>query len=165
MISESFFEKDVETIMVNALKQIPENSRYAKSVRKTIKLFKKYSSYEKAYNEYFSSNDSTENFDCYDDAGIVNLSLLYGKGNFEKTLLLTASYGSDTDCNCASVGALLGCIYGANAIPEKWITPIGDNFTSDLGSCKISELTKRICKAGRECIKFHAGGMHFTTDI
>jgi ADP-ribosyl-[dinitrogen reductase] hydrolase len=29
--------------------------------------------------------------------------------------------GGDTDTNCAICGALLGAVYGLNAIPERWV--------------------------------------------
>jgi len=168
MIAKAFCENNVENIMLDALKQIPKDSKYARSVRKTIELYKKYPNSENAFKEYLSTKDTSETFHNYWDAGIVNLTLLYGKGDFEKSLLLAASYGHDTDCNCATVGALLGCISGADAIPKKWADPIGDKFASDtkgFENCKISELAQRICKKGREVIKFHRNGMRFTSDL
>ena len=48
---------------------------------------------------------------------------LYGK-DFEECLLLSNACGEDTDCTCATLGALMGIILGASGIPEKWTAPL-----------------------------------------
>ena len=56
-------------------------------------------------------------------------ALLYGKGDFETSILLAANAGYDTDCTAATAGAVLGMLYGADGLPEKWIAPLGDAVT------------------------------------
>ena len=41
--------------------------------------------------------------------------------NFESGLVDTIMRGGDTDTNGAIVGALLGAVYGLDAIPERWV--------------------------------------------
>lgn len=53
-------------------------------------------------------------------------ALLYGEGDFEKSILLSTNAGYDTDSTTATVGATLGLQCGLEQIPQKWITPIGD---------------------------------------
>lgn len=53
-------------------------------------------------------------------------ALLYGNGDFEKSILYAANGGYDTDCTAATAGATIGLICGAEGIPTRWITPIGD---------------------------------------
>jgi ADP-ribosylglycohydrolase len=168
LISASFFENDIETLMMKAIQQIPQNSKYARCVKKAIDCYHRYPDYEDAFNEMLGIKDTSQTFEYFADAAIVNLSILYGKGDFEKSLLIAVIYGHDTDCDCASVGAMIGCIIGADAIPSKWKDPIGDTFycwMKDFNNIKISDLAARICKSGRASMKYHEKGMRFTTKL
>ena len=64
-------------------------------------------------------------FDAPTHVGFVALSLLYGDGDFEKTICIATNCGEDTDCTAGTVGAVYGIIYGDKAMPEKWMKPLG----------------------------------------
>ena len=76
-------------------------------------------------------------------------ALLYGAGDFEKSILLATNAGYDTDCTAATVGATLGLILGDKAIPHRWIEPIGDGVYVGPGiqgirvPATLGELTSR----------------------
>lgn len=76
-------------------------------------------------------------------------ALLYGKGDFTKSLLLAVNGGYDTDCTAATVGATLGLHFGADHIPRDWADPIGEDIYVGPGIVGIrspetlSELTER----------------------
>jgi len=44
--------------------------------------------------------------------------------NLEEALIDTVGRGGDTDTNAAICGALLGAVYGIDAIPEQWLSSI-----------------------------------------
>jgi ADP-ribosylglycohydrolase len=77
-------------------------------------------------------------------------ALLYGENNFERSILLAANAGYDTDCTAATVGATLGLAFGKEGIPAMWSDPIGDGISVGPGIRGISapetltELTERI---------------------
>ena len=50
------------------------------------------------------------------------IGLLYGEGDFEKTMDIATRCGQDSDCNPASTAGVLGVMKGYNAIPEKFRT-------------------------------------------
>jgi hypothetical protein len=64
-------------------------------------------------------------YDAPAHVGFVALSLLYGDGNFEKTICIATNCGEDTDCTAGTVGAVYGIIHGDKAMPEKWMKPLG----------------------------------------
>lgn len=53
-------------------------------------------------------------------------ALLYGEGDFDKSILLGVNCGYDTDCTAATVGATLGLALGREGIPARWSAPIGE---------------------------------------
>ena len=167
MISTAFEEKDVRKIIETALKQIPADSKYAETVRWVIEMHDAGKDWREARNAVVKKYPNACN-PVYADTGIVTLVLLYGGGDFEKTITMAACCGSDTDCDTASVGALVGCIIGASAIPAKWIDPIGDEFRCFVQGSEnwsIADLSKRICTIGRKVAEHHGDGMKFTAPI
>jgi len=80
---------------------------------------------------------------------IVILSLLYSENDFTKTITLAVTSGLDTDCNCATVGSIVGAILGEEKIEGKWKFPLNDRVEVGLSGeseVMISELIERTMK-------------------
>ena len=60
------------------------------------------------------------NIDAKLNGGYVALGLIYGKGDFAKTLEVSTRSGQDSDCNPSSAAGILGVMLGYNRIPEVW---------------------------------------------
>ncbi len=166
MMAAAFYEKSVPKLIQIGLAHVPAGSKYAEVIRLAVDLHAKYPDFHDALKVLKSRYEALSYVDVFVDSGIVTLALLYGDGDFEKSILIAAACGNDTDCNAANVGALIGCINGAKALPAKWIDPIGDDFRCGVKGheqWKISELAERICKAGDAVGRFQGGGMKFST--
>jgi hypothetical protein len=50
--------------------------------------------------------------------------LLYGKGDFTKSIDIATRCGQDADCNPATVGGVLGVMLGYDRIPAFWLHPL-----------------------------------------
>ena len=85
------------------------------------------------------------------------VGLLYGEGDFGKSVCLAVDCGDDTDCTGATCGSVLGIIKGRSGIPKEWIEPIGESIqtvaVNTAGSypkfpVTLDELTDRVlaCK-------------------
>jgi len=98
---------------------------------------------------------------------------LYGAGDFGRAICIANSFGEDTDCTCATLGAIMGIISGASGLPEKWVKPLDDKIetlcidktTGQLWVPRtVTELTDRILRTtplflGREhCDLLNPGG-------
>ena len=62
------------------------------------------------------------------NAQIVALGLLYGEGNYEKTITHAVYPVLDTDCNGATAGSVIGMALGAKALPAKWTDVLNDTL-------------------------------------
>ena len=49
------------------------------------------------------------------------IGLLYGQGDFFKTIDISTRCGQDSDCNPASAAGILGTMMGYSNIPERWM--------------------------------------------
>ena len=79
----------------------------------------------------------TSNFtDCVMNLAFCVHSLLYGEGDFARTIMSVIAFGRDTDCTAATCGAFLGIAKGMAAIPDKWQHLVDDKLIlSDFVSC------------------------------
>lgn len=54
------------------------------------------------------------------NAAYIVLGLLYGNGDFTKTMEVSTRAGQDSDCNPSSAGGILGTMLGYEKIPAYW---------------------------------------------
>ncbi|MBI5834256.1 MAG: ADP-ribosylglycohydrolase family protein [Armatimonadetes bacterium] len=67
-------------------------------------------------------------YDAPSNIGIILIGWLYGEGDFGRSICLATNCGEDADCTAGTLGAILGIIGGASALPDKWLAPIGRNI-------------------------------------
>lgn len=67
------------------------------------------------------------------NAQVVVLGLLWGDGDFGKSICRAVQCGFDTDCNGATVGSVLGAMQGRRALPELWTAPLKDTLHTSVG--------------------------------
>ncbi|MEA5258401.1 ADP-ribosylglycohydrolase family protein [Arcicella aquatica] len=127
----AFVSKDVRYVVQEALKTVPKESNYYKCIADVIKWHKMYpNDWKRTW--YEIQNKWSQDVGCPDgvfapfniDATInsayVVVGLLYGNGDFTKTMEITTRCGQDADCNPSSAGGILGTILGYDAIPAYW---------------------------------------------
>ena len=56
------------------------------------------------------------------------MSLMYGNGDFSKSIQISASCGWDCDCTTGQVGATVGALVGIDNIPKRWKEPLADTL-------------------------------------
>lgn len=127
--SLAFFENNIDTLVCNSLKAIPEESKYAQCVRDVIAGYKAdpddWRSTWDAVTKKWGKTDicvpnHSFNIDAKLNGAYIVLALLYGKGDFEKTMEIAARCGQDSDCNASNAAGVLGVIYGYKGIDERW---------------------------------------------
>jgi ADP-ribosylglycohydrolase len=67
------------------------------------------------------------NIDAKLNGGYVLLGLLYGQGNFARTIRIAMRAGQDSDCNPSSVASILGTWRGRSGIPPRFRHGIAGN--------------------------------------
>jgi len=139
---------NMEDIILGGMGQIPHTSRLYSSLEKVLTDFKNGISQEECFASIHNAYDEYSNHGwCHtiSNAMIVVASLLYGKGDFGKSICMAVETGFDTDCNGATVGSILGMAQGAESIPAYWTEPLHDTLhTSIFGvdTVKISDRVK-----------------------
>ena len=126
MLAQAAVSSNFEEIIQTGLKEIPVTSRLYSEVRNIIGLYYQGKTWEEICANIHSLYDEKTNYGwCHTNANamIVVASLLYGEGDFGKSICLAVQSGYDTDCNGATVGSIFGMARGIDAIDESWIKP------------------------------------------
>jgi hypothetical protein len=132
MYSLAFVSDDIEFIVTEALKTVPEQSTFYKCMADVIHWHKQYPGdwkqawfeCEKKWSEDIGCPDGVFapfNIDAVINSAYIIIGLLYGEGDFYKTIDISTRCGQDSDCNPASSGGILGTILGYGKIPGKWM--------------------------------------------
>jgi len=152
-LSWAFVSDNIEEIIKVGLSVVPKNSRFYEAIKNIIEFKKGGKAFdwvrEYIYETYEKNRKNEEYWHnwCHvlSNAQVVVASLFYSDLSFEKGITNAVSCGLDTDCNGATVGSILGAIYGAKNLPEYWIKPLNDTVESGVSGyniCKISDLAK-----------------------
>lgn len=135
MYALAFISDDIPYIVGEALKTIPAQSKYYQCIHDVIRWWKQYPedwhiTWSLA-NEHYgydiccpSGFNAPFNIDAVINSAYIVIGLLYGNGDFFRTIDIATRCGQDSDCNPASAAGILGTILGFDGIPEYWKTPV-----------------------------------------
>jgi len=151
--SEAFFENDIVSLVKKGLTFINRNTKFAKCIEFVLNEFLNEKNWIIARNRLVTGFGSSDASYVVVNIGITIMALLYGEGDFEKTLLIAVNSGYDTDCTAATACAILGVINGKDRISEFLLEKIGEEI--DTGTIAIEnrkhsiiDLVEETCAAG-----------------
>lgn len=78
------------------------------------------------------------NIDAVINSAYILIGLLYGEGDFYKTMDIATRCGQDSDCNPASAAGILGTVLGYSKIPEYWLKNLREVEDMDFAYTTIS---------------------------
>ncbi len=134
MYAAAFFESDPRRVVEAGLRSIPAESGYAKVIRDVLAWSARHpEDWKKTWRLLTDKWDKDDpcpdgaldsfNIDARLNGAFVALGLLYGNGDFTRTLDVSTRAGQDSDCNPSSAAGILGVMLGYGRIPpalEQW---------------------------------------------
>lgn len=147
MISCAAVTENIEDIILGGLAQIPSTSRLYESVMKIIADYKNGKSYDECYDYIHSVYDEhTDHGWCHtiSNALIVVAALLYGEGDFGRSICCAVGMAFDTDCNGATVGSVLGMRGTDDCISEYWSKPINGKIHTSIFGVGTVDIEKAV---------------------
>ena len=132
MQSAAFVINDLRTLIDIGLSKVPESCHLANYIRATVKAYDDGMSWQDCREMLLKMNEETGLgwFQAPGNVAFTILGLLWGECDFKKSMIIAIDCGDDTDCTGATVGSLLGIMYGMKAIPEDWRRHIGDRIVT-----------------------------------
>jgi len=175
MYSAAFFEKDINKLIDIGIKALPANGRFAATAKEMIALHIKYPTdwkaarQEMAQKYYIDEPIMTKTiWNANLNGACAILAMLYGEGNFQRTLDLSCAMGFDADNQAATVAGLLGVINGMKGLPanlylpvEGWEKPFNDQYINitrfDIPDAKISDIIDQTLKSTIDLVVLKGG--------
>lgn len=145
-ISFAFVETDILAIIEKGLSFLPSQCEYVRAVRVVMDFWEKEKNDWRACVAYIHANFGYDKYPgvCHiiPNIAVMILSLLYGNGDFSRTIQICTMCGWDTDCNAGNVAAIMGVRGGLDAIERKWREPVHDFLacSSVIGSLNIMDI-------------------------
>lgn len=131
MYAAAFFENDPRRIVEAGLATIPAKSPYGLLIADVLAWHKKYpNDWKRVWRLIEEKWDRREpcpsgalrayNIDAKLNGAYIALGLLFGGGDFGKTIEISTRAGQDSDCNPSSAAGILGVALGYKHIPDVW---------------------------------------------
>lgn len=131
MYATAYISDDIDNIVNQGLKTIPAESRFYRAISDVIKWHRQYpDDWKQCWFEFEKKHTSEKgcpegvfnsfNIDACVNAAYVVIGLLYGDGDFYRTMDIATRCGQDSDCNPATAAGILGVVLGYNKIPAYW---------------------------------------------
>ncbi len=152
MISCAAVTDNIENIILGGIAQIPSTSRLYEAVLKIMNYYKNGTSVDDTFNYIHSQYDEhTDHGWCHviSNAMVVTAALLYGEGDFGKSICCAVGMAFDTDCNGATVGSILGMRGTDSCIDKIWANPINNKIHTSIfgvGTVNIDEAVEHTLK-------------------
>ena len=124
--SAAYIYNDLNTLLNIGLSKIPADCRVAKAVNLVREEHAKGTDWKVVRNMLVEQSADIGWFQAPANVAYVVLGLLYGNCDFKKSMILALNCGDDTDCTGATLGSILGIMYGTAGIPADWSVYIGD---------------------------------------
>jgi len=159
MFAAAIYEPDVAKLVDIGAAALPADSKFARTIAFIKELHQRYPDDWRAARaelakRYYLDEKPKSIWSANLNGACAILALLYGDGDFQKTMDLAAAAGFDADNQAATLGALLGMAHGTKAIPHDllypvkgWQLPFNDRYLNrsrrDMPSASIRDLAQR----------------------
>jgi hypothetical protein len=131
MYAVAFFETDPRKVVEAGLACIPARSQYGLLLRDLLDWSAEHpGDWRKVWQLLQAKWDKDDpcpegaltpfNIDAKLNGAYIALGLLYGGGDFDRTMEIATRCGQDSDCNPSSAAGVLGAMIGYSRLPQKY---------------------------------------------
>jgi ADP-ribosylglycohydrolase len=146
LIAASFAVPTARAALDVALTVVPTSSRLAEALRMISAAFDSGLGWDEAIGQIERHFNGYHWIHTVNNAAIVAAALLWGEGDFGRTIGLAVEAGADTDSDAATAGSVFGALHGTAALPAHWVDPLHDTIRSAVtgfDNARISDLARR----------------------
>jgi len=171
MYAEAFFETDPLKLVQAGLACIPAQSQYAETIRDVIAWYREdpndwertwqkvMDKYHKnpSYRRFSCKTDDDFNIDAKINGAFIVMGMLFGKGDFDQTVIISTRCGLDSDCNPSNAAGVLFTTVGFAKLPDRFTSAVDQNGVFSHTEYNFPKLIAACEKVTREVV-IRAGG-------
>ena len=134
MYSLAFISSDIDFIVKEGLKMIPQESDFYKLISDVITWSAEQPDWKKTWyllEDKWGNKETCPkgfsipfNIEAKMNCAYILMGLLYGEGDMGKTVEISTRCGADSDCNPSNAAGILGTAIGYSNIPDRWLNNI-----------------------------------------
>ena len=155
LVAAAFTSGSAGEALEAALGVVPARSRLAEALRATMTAHARGASWEEAMASMESRLAGYHWVHTINNAEVVAAALLWGNGDFSRTIGLAVEAGLDTDCTGATAGSVFGALYGMGALPAHWVSPLENSMHSAIfgfEGVQITDLVDRTLRVSESLV-------------
>lgn len=177
MYAAAYFEENPRKVVEAGLACIPAKSDYARLIRDLLdgsaRVPNNWRQVWQLIEDTWDRNDPCPdgfnapfNIDAKLNGAYITFGLLFGGGDFEKTMEISTRCGQDSDCNPSSAAGVLGVMLGFDRIPAKFKAelPKFENTKFDYTDYSFNDIVKSTEARALQVIQ-RAGGKIGGTEV
>lgn len=130
LVAAAFATSSAKEALQQAARVVPAWSRLAESLQLTMTTYEEGGAWEDAMASMGKRLEGYHWVHTINNAEVVTAALLWGEGDFSRTIGLAVEAGLDTDCTGATAGSVYGALHGTAELPDKWTAPLEDTMHS-----------------------------------
>jgi ADP-ribosylglycohydrolase len=150
MEAQAYVESDINKLIDTGVSVIPKDSVIYRMIADLRGWYAADGDWRKTFQrivEHYGYKDYVGGCHMVPNHALIILGLLYGEGDFQKSLMVCNTCGWDTDCNSGNLGCLLGIRNGLAGFEGQvdWRGPVADRIylpTADGGRCVTDAVTE-----------------------
>ncbi len=153
LISSVFAADDMRSALDIAGHYVPPQSRIHEAVGDTIGAYEEGIGWEtcrdRIETRYYAGYSPVH---TVNNTAIITAALLWGDGDYTRTIGLAVQGGWDTDCTAATAGSVFGAMHGTGALPGHWTAPLNDLVRSAIFGADGSRITDLAERTFRQAV-------------
>lgn len=170
MYAEAFFERDIVKIIKAGLACIPGDSQYAEMVNDLLRWYHENpddweTTWRKIEEKYQKNRhyrqcaclNGTYNIDAKINGAYILVGLLYGKGDPDRTVVLSMRCGQDSDCNPSSAAGILFTSFGFSNLPARFTEKLDEETKFEFTAYNVPGLIAVCEKLARQAVVKEGG--------
>ena len=132
MSAAAMVTSDLDAVLDSGESVVPRDSRLRDAIRWARGQGRTAGSFEDAVDGLEERYADLHWVHVLNNAALTTLALVFGQGDFSRSICYVVQGGLDTDSNGATVGSIAGAITGADALPDRWTAPLRDRLASSM---------------------------------
>lgn len=169
MYSLAFLTDDIDLIVREALKMLPQESNFHKFMSDVINWSELHTDWKLTWEEIEKKYgddktcpqgyDDPFNIEATMNCAYILVGLLYGDGDMGKTVDISTRCGADSDCNPSNAAGILGTAIGYSKIPDYWLNNVKEveDITFPYTSLSLNHTYELSLKHALEAVQRNGG--------
>jgi hypothetical protein len=146
LTSAAFTSLNAPEAVAVSLRHIPSRSRLFEALCEVLVAHARGRTWEEAADDIHRAHAHYGPVHAVGNACLIAAGLLWGDGDWSRTVTLTARGGWDTEVDAAMAGSVAGVLLGTDGIPPEWRHAVAERVRTavpDMGECRIADLAGR----------------------